>query len=326
MSARKASDSAFYSEEQVNEIWTPEFSNNVESVLKDTINTKTKTSQVKDDSYWSSRSGQTEAESASKIKDHIWHIQNYIPGTTEEQLNLWKNVNIPSLGGVIKNVTHSNSSQELRDKYKEGVLVMDIATNPGTSKEKLVKKVIPLGKPDSFQELYGLVSATKKFDKTSVEALEKVDPYSPTEYESGYVKPEAEGADVFKDSMLSFLSDPLTSFLDATKMDARGYSSDLKTLISQAKKDRKSPIQAVEDYLEGKLTSSGKTIEKVEYSDGNYKVSYTDETTQDIRSSDETSLRELIGYSSLDSKEKVVPSKKSTAAQIAAQALKKTGK
>ncbi len=296
IAVQKESDKGMYGDDQVNAEWTDDFMKSTVNSLRSFIDDKRTSKIVPDYSPYSSRTGKEQLLGASKIKDHIWHLQNYIPGRTEQELDLWKNVNIPSLGGVIKGVQHSNSDEKLKNQYKQGALIMDIATNPGTAQEKLVKKVIPLGGDNSWSELYGLVSSTGKFDKVNVDAFDQIPAYEPTAYEKGYVKPKAENVDDFKDSMINFFKDPLIGFLDKGKIGQRGYNNEFSALLSQAR--GKKPIDVVSNYLVGKKTESGKVIKEFSYDEDKkaYTVSYKDGTETSFNKNDETAIRDIIAY------------------------------
>lgn len=150
MSARKASDSAFYSEEQVNEIWTPEFSNNVESVLKDTINKNRKSSQVMD---WKAkadyRSNINKAKNPLNISDDLTVKEN-IPTAWQE-------------GGV--GVTSGDVTKKYPINFEPGKVKISFSGSPDavyTSGEYKFKYAPKSGK--EIEDVKMNSSAGKDFD------------------------------------------------------------------------------------------------------------------------------------------------------------------
>lgn len=168
ISQRVAGDRGLFGDDQINKMWTPDFMNKTVSGLKNFINTKTKTSQVKDDSYWSSGSGQKMLDAASKLKRDTGLIQNFIPGRSEAVIaNLADN-------GIT--VTHTAQDESLAKEHpgKSGILVEE-----GYGDKR--KKYFIGTAAEDYKKLENLLRRTRLYSNMDEEALDKVPGFDATE-------------------------------------------------------------------------------------------------------------------------------------------------
>lgn len=237
----------FFGQEQVDEEFNQDVVNNLLKTLPNFLEQKENIKMFPSDrSYYASGRGQQKLKTASLMKQFIAQSQNYIEGKTESALDVLVNLKTPN--GVIKRVRHSNSSEDLKNKYKEGKVIIEYVKDQGTPEQKIVTEVLDTDKFDIF---YDLFKKSNKFSDVDKEDLEEVPEYEFSKEDRQKLKGQEEvtGAVDEYDSLISFFKNPIET---VKEIGESLYDSNTKSYIISKSQSQITPFDAMAEKLKGK--------------------------------------------------------------------------
>lgn len=265
----------FFGQEQVDEEFNQDVVNNLLKTLPNFLELKENIKILPPDrGYYASGRGQQKLKTASLMKQFIAQSQNYIKGKTESALDVLTNLKTPN--GVIRRAYHSNSSEDLKNKYKEGKVIIEYVKDQGTVKERIVTEVLDT---DRFDVFYDLFKKSNKFSDVDKEDLEEVPEYEFSKEDRQKLEGQEEvtGAVDEYDSLISFFKNPLET---VKEVEPSGYDSNTKSYIINKSQSQITPFDAMAEKLKGKTvgqnydSKAGGKIKSITKEKGVIKVNF----------------------------------------------------
>ena len=176
-SVLKAEDS-FYGDNQVSEYWNkPGRKDEIKNVLSSLPGAK-RTTKYSPPSGQAYNQGQADKKSlATVLLNDVWHVQNYIPETTEAVLD-----KIVESVSSLKSAVHTNSTPELKKEHPgEGGVVFTSSDSKGKISTEFIES-------SRYERFLKKLQNTKQYNSLKNFDLEKIKDYQPTSEEIKYRK------------------------------------------------------------------------------------------------------------------------------------------